>query len=184
VALNIQRVFIEDFEAFVNLSENAEKLFEFIGGEIVEVPSNPYSSQIALRISGFIFMYLMENNIGHLTGAAGGYMVGGDRYAPDVAFISSERQPQLVRTGYNPIPPDLAVEMLSPTDTETTITHKVVNYLRAGTVVWVVNPETQTVAVFHPTEESTKLDNSQTLDGGTVLPGFSLPIKDIFPPQE
>ncbi|MEO0598293.1 MAG: hypothetical protein AAF126_19450, partial [Chloroflexota bacterium] len=56
----------EDFEQFVNLPENADKHFEFIAGEIVEVPSNPFVSKIASIISGFIFMYLLKNDIGHV----------------------------------------------------------------------------------------------------------------------
>ena len=82
------RYSLVEFEAFIDLPENAERFFEFIGGEILEVPSNTYSSKIASRISGFIFMYLLQNDIGHLTGEQGGYMVFGERYAPDVAFIS------------------------------------------------------------------------------------------------
>jgi len=184
MAINMQITTLSDFETFINLPENADKLFEFIAGEIVEMPSNPYSSQIAARISGFIFVYLMQKDIGHLTGEAGGYVVGEDRYAPDVAFISKAKQPELAREGYNPIPPDLAVKIISPTDNQTTITHKVVNYLRAGTVVWVVDPTRQTVEVCQPGGEDLKLDHSATLSGGTILPGFELPVKDIFPAQE
>ena len=184
MAINYHPTTLSDFEAFINLPENADKLFEFIAGEIVEMPSNPYSSQIAARISGFIFVYLMQNDIGHLTGEAGGYVVGEDRYAPDVAFISKVKQPELAREGYNPNPPDLAVEVISPTDNQTTITHKVVNYLRVGTTACVVDPTRQTVDVFQPNGDDLKLDNTDTLSGGTILPGFELAVKDIFPTQE
>ncbi len=56
-------------------------------------------------------MYLLQNAIGHLTGEAGGYYVSGERYAPDVGYISKARQPELAKSGYNPNPPDLAVEI-------------------------------------------------------------------------
>jgi Uma2 family endonuclease len=76
---------VREFEQFTELPENANRLFEFIGGEIVEVPSHPYVSSPAAVISGFLFMYLLKNTIGHITGEAGGYEVSGERYAPDVA---------------------------------------------------------------------------------------------------
>lgn len=104
VALGVYKVSIQDqdmvttemFEAFIQQPQNADKLFELIGGEIFEVPSNPYVSKIASRISGELYIYLKTHDIGHLTGEAGGYMVGGERYAPDVAFISYEKQAELV----------------------------------------------------------------------------------------
>src|SRR5829696_4954055 len=91
---------VEEFEAFTELPENVDSLFEFIGGEIFEVPSNPLVSKFASRMNLYIGMYLLQNNIGHLTGESGGYMVSGERYAPDVAFISYEKQPELASQGY------------------------------------------------------------------------------------
>src|SRR5690606_22485094 len=131
---------VEAFDQFVMLPENAEKLFEYIGGEIVEVPSNPYVSAIAMLIGSLILVFVREKKLGHVTGEAGGYMVAGERYAPDVAFISYVKQPQLVKQGYNPNPPDLAVEVVSSdrADELHMLRIKVTNYLAVGTVVWVV----------------------------------------------
>jgi len=175
----------EEFEAFVNLPENADRTFELVAGEIVEVPSNPYASQIAARISMYIGMYLLQHNIGHVTGEAGGYIVSGERYAPDVAYISKPRQPELARAGYNPNPPDLAVEVVFPTAPETArlLTVKVANYLAAGTVVWVVYPETKEVEVFAPGQPAHILNREGTLEGGELLPGFSLAVSAIFPDE-
>lgn len=61
---------LEDFEAFIALPENADKTFEFILGAIIEMPSNPLVSSIAMKVSLFLGMYLLENNIGHITGEA------------------------------------------------------------------------------------------------------------------
>lgn len=107
-------------------------------------------------------------------------MVSGERYAPDVAFISKSRQPELVKEGYNPSPPELAVEGLSPTDSESALRIKVVNYLAAGTLVWVVKPETQTVEVYTPGQPVRVLGIENTLDGGEVLRNFKLPMQTIF----
>ncbi len=177
---------VDEFDHFVQLPENADRLFEFVGGEIVEVPSNPYASKISQIISGEIYLYLKSNNLGHLTGEAGGYMVSGERYAPDVAFISRIKQPRLVSEGYNPNPPDLAVEVDIPStySTQRNLFTKTVNYLAAGTVVWIVLPERKEVEVFVPGQPKRTLVINDVLDGGDVLPGFQLAVKDIFPAEE
>jgi Uma2 family endonuclease len=171
----------EEFDEWASLPDNADRRLEFIGGEIVEVPSNPYSSSIASRINMFIGMYLLQNDIGHLTGEGGGYMVSGERYAPDVAFISRQRQPELVREGYNPNPPELVVEVISPTDSQKNLRIKVANYLAAGTQVWVVYPDDQEVEVYRPGQPVLILDHTGTLEGAPTLPGFRLPVRDVFP---
>lgn len=175
------RVTAEEFEAFERLPENTEKKFELIGGEIVEMPSNAYSSEVAARISGELYLYLKNHPIGHVTGEQGGYRVFGERYAPDVAFISFARQPQLAREGYNPNPPELAVEVVSPHDDAELLSIKIGNYLGAGALVWVVYPEKKEVHVFAVGQPVKILDVTDTLDGGDVLPNFTLAIKDIFP---
>jgi Uma2 family endonuclease len=181
VAPTHQRMTVEDFEAFVDLPENADRNFEFIGGEIVEVPSNPYSSHIAARIVRYLAAFVDDNNLGHVTTEAGGYKVYGERYAPDVAYISNKRQPELPRHGYNPNAPDLAVEVVSPSDKQEPLLTKVTNYLAAGTVVWVIYPDEKKVSVLLPGQPPKTLTIEDTLDGGDLLPGFSLPVKNIFP---
>lgn len=184
MAINIERYTIEQFEAFVNLPENEDRIFEFIGGEIFEVPSNPYSSFIGAIILTALMNFVMPRKLGYVTGEMGGYKVHGERYAPDVAFISKEKQAQLVREGYNPNPPDLAVEVVSPTDRERKLTVKVGNYLAAGTIVWVVYPETEEVEVYTPNQKVKVIGKDGVLKGGGVLEGFNLAVTDIFPDEE
>ncbi|MBI5668198.1 MAG: Uma2 family endonuclease [Chloroflexi bacterium] len=174
----------EEFERFANLPENADRLFEFIGGEIVEVPSNAFVSAISITIAFFIKLFIREHNIeGFVTGEAGGYMVFGERYAPDVAFISKVRQPELAQEGYNPNPPDLAVEVDFPSThaSQSKLMIKLAYYLAAGTTVRIVYPETKQVQVYAPGQPPKILGINDTLDGGDVLPGFTLAVKDIFP---
>lgn len=171
------------FDDWVQLPENADKRLEFVAGEIIDVPSNPYVSKIAGLILTFINIYLFKNDIGHVTGEAGGYMVAGERYAPDVAFISYEKQAELAKEGYNPNPPDLAVEVVSSENNSTeewTLNIKIGNYLAVGTMVWIVRPEKQSIEVYQPAtptkvyraKDSIKLDN--------VLPDFELKLSDVF----
>ncbi|MBN2305050.1 MAG: Uma2 family endonuclease [Anaerolineae bacterium] len=181
MAVQITRTTVEEFDQFVNLPENADRLYEFIGGEIVEVPSNPYSSQIAARVLVELGIFLKGKDLGHLTGEAGGYMVSGERYAPDVAFLRKARQPELVKTGYNPTSPDLAVEVVSPTDTGRKLSIKISNYLAAGVTVWVIYPEDREIVVHRPGEAARILTADDMLDGGDVLPGFEVTVSDILP---
>ena len=173
---------VEEFEQFVKLPENADRLFEFIGGEIFEVPSNPYSSKISIRIARYVGAFVDDNELGHVTGEAGGYMVGGERYAPDVAYISYEKQPELATEGYNPNPPDLAVEVVSSDSVSENekLTIKVANYLAAGTVVWVARYSKEQFEIYRSGQPVVTLRKGDTLDGGDVLPGFKVKIDDIF----
>jgi len=184
MVIQTQDYTVEKFDDFVELPDNKDKLFEYIGGEVVEVPSNPYSSKIAATLLIEIGIYLKKNNLGHLTGEAGGYMVSGERYAPDVAFISFAKQKRLARTGYNPNPPDLAVEVVSPTDSEKKLSIKVSNYLADQTTVVVIYPDEQEIAVHTPGERVIVLGIEGMLTVESVLPNFTVAVKDIFPAQD
>jgi Uma2 family endonuclease len=182
----LQRTFVtpEAFDRFVDLPENADKLFEYIAGEIVEVPSNPYASEVGSNCIFHFKLFLRENKIeGHVTGEAGGYVVAGEKYAPDVAFISKKRQHALAKEGYNPFPPELAVEVDFPSTYESArkLQIKIANYLAAGTLLWIVYPETKTVEIYAPGQPMRWVGIDDTLDGGDVLPGFTLAVRDIFP---
>ncbi len=113
-------------------------------------------------------------------GQMGGYVVSGQHFIPDVAFMSKTRQPQPSNETYNSQAPDLAVEVLSPTDDDSNVRLKLADYLNAGTTVWIVDPEAKTVEIYSPNKPSIKLAESDTIDGGDVLAGFQLPVKDIF----
>ena len=174
----------EEFDEFILEADPEDKIFEFIGGEIVEVPSNPYVSGIGLTIGSYIRVFVRENgNFGHVTGADGGYRVSGERYAPDVGYISKDRQSELARIGYNLIPPELAVEVISNEANNQELNNlrwKITNYLAAGTVVWVVFPASMRIEIHAPGQAVKKLGIDDILDGGDILPGFKLPVRDIL----
>lgn len=183
MALQRQRVTAEQFDDFIQQPDLGDRVFEFVGGEIIEMPSNPYSSKISQMIAGEIYIFLKGKKLGHLTGEAGLYRVGGERYAPDVGYISRDKQAELAHSGPNPNPPDLAVEVISDEGSVTEIDQlmlKVSNYVAAGTAVWVVYPQTKAVRVHVPGQPVQIIGLDGTLDGGTALPGFVLPLRDIF----
>ncbi|HML23328.1 MAG TPA: Uma2 family endonuclease [Aggregatilinea sp.] len=186
MAVQAPRLTAEEFERFAALPANADRRLEYIGGEVIEVVSNQVSSALVYRIGLFIGMYLMQHPHveGFVTGSDGGYVIAGERYIPDVAFVSKARQAAPSDRPYGLVPPDLAVEVLSPTNDPDAMMTKIGNYLAVGTVVWVVNPPKQTLHVFAPGQAVKPLGIDDTLNGGDVLPGFTLALKDLFAPAE
>ncbi|MBN1200618.1 MAG: Uma2 family endonuclease [Anaerolineae bacterium] len=176
-----KRYTVEEFDQMVPLPENADRRLEYVGGEVVEVVSNNYASMIAALILAQIVVHVQRHELGYVTGADGGYQVSGERYIPDAAFISKARQPDPSHDAYNPNAPDLAVEVLSPSDDLNLLRVKVANYLAAGTVVWVVRPEPQNIEVYVPGQPVQRLGSDATLGGGEVLPGFEVAVSAVFP---
>ena len=171
----------EAFEQYVALPENADRRLELIEGEVYEVVSDSYASEIGALLLGLILQFVRAHGLGRVTGADGGYEVAGNRFIPDVAFISTARQPQRPRTAWNPLAPDLAVEVLSPGNSDEEIRMKVGSYLYAGTTVWIVDPERRRVEVYPPGKPPFSAGMQDTLSGGDVLPGFTLAVTEIFP---
>lgn len=172
------------FETYALLPENEDRILELIDGEIVEkVPTNARASQVGGKILSRLDRHLDDNDLkGHITGADGGFMIGTDRYAPDVAYLSADKQARLEGRGYNSVPPDLVVEVETNITKETraTLKKKIANYLNQGIVVWAVYPETEEIKVHAPGKEVVTLGIDDVLTGGDVLPGFSVPLKKIF----
>ena len=110
--------------------------------------------------------------------------VGRERaFVPDIAFATHERRavPGRNERQFLWTAPDLAIEVLSPDQPAAPFADKLLFYLRHGVrLVWVVDPETRTIYVYRPDEEAQILRPGDTLDGGDVLLGFSVPVDDIF----
>jgi len=174
------RVSLKEFEQFIALPENANRDFEFIEGKIVEVVSNNYSSKIGGLFLIKLGVHVLAGDLGDVTGADGGYMVNGERYIPDVAFISRAKQPEPCYEAYNPLPPDLAIEVVSQSNNECDIRTKIINYWYGGTLLWLVDSFKKYVQVSVPNESPQTIGLDGVLDGGNVLPGFRLAVKDIF----
>jgi Uma2 family endonuclease len=98
--------------------------------------------------------------------------------APDVPFVRQERD--LDERGFYPGPPDLAVEVISPSDTYTEVDEKVAKYLACGTpMVIVVDPRKRSASVYTP-GNFIRVSVDDTLDGGDVVPGWKLPLRELF----
>ena len=125
-------------------------------------------------------MYIAANHLGRMTGADGGYVVCGEMYVPKGAFVSYQRQRKADNVLYNPVAPDLVIEVLATGNPEIVMTRKIGNYLAAGTLVWVADPDLETVDVYTSGQPRQTLRVGDILDGGAVLPGFTLALADIF----
>jgi Uma2 family endonuclease len=173
-------------EMLLELQQAASEdmLYEIHMGDLIAMPlSGDTASELALEIARLISNLVREYRLGRVTGADGGYILTRDPatllYAPDVGFIAKDSaQP---RTGkFYEGAPDLAVEVISPHDRAGEIHTKVQNYLKYGTrAVWVVYPDTRTLTV-HLANGARTLGVGDVLDGGDILPGFSLRISDLF----
>jgi Uma2 family endonuclease len=177
----IHAMTVEEFEEYVLLPENADKHFEYIGGEVVEVTSYDLSSEVAMIIGSFLTVFIRQNKLGRVKGADGGYRIANERYSPDFGFTAQAKKPRPTGELYDSAPPDLVVEVLSPSNRERDMRIKIGNYVSVGAMVWLVDPEARRVEVYAPGQPVKVLGIGDTLDGGTVLPGFALPVKDIFP---
>jgi len=103
--------------------------------------------------------------------------------APDVAFVRTDRVPPPdERRKFAELAPDLVAEVTSPSDRVGEVNSKVAQWLDAGVrLVWVVDPESRIVVAHQPGGVAHLLRGDDVLDGGDVLPGFSLPLRDLFP---
>jgi len=185
----IQQKFISaaEFWELSHQPEYANKVVELVGGEIVEMSRlGAEHGFIAGKTFRYIDEFVEKGNLGYVT-TESGYILfknphtGKDTVrGPDVAFVRLEHAPDGLPEGYFPFPPDLAIEVVSPNDTAYDIDEKVADYLRAGVVlVWVLYPRKR--AIVHTAQGETLIGLQGALDGGEVLPGFSLPLARIFP---
>jgi Uma2 family endonuclease len=160
------------------------RLCELVDGTLVEKGMGLRESLLAVFISSLLRPYCHQHNLGIVTGEQGALRLWeGLVRIPDVAFISWDMLPGR-RIPDEPIPdlaPDLAVEVLSESNTRAEMERKRGEYFRAGTrLVWEVDPGTRSVAVYTQPDSPTILRDADILDGGPVLPGFSLPLSEVF----
>ena len=160
------------------------RLCELVDGVLVEKVMAYYESRVASLISHFMEDFLEEHDLGIAAGADGMMRLApGLVRIPDVSFISWKRLPnrRVPREPVARLGPDLAVEVLSEGNTEKEMERKLREYFTAGAqLVWIVDPEVRTVAVYTDPEDCTVLHERQTLTGGDVLPGFTLPLRKLF----
>ena len=171
----------QDLLTFV---ERDKRLVELVDGTLVEKPMGYYESLLAGVLIQLLRNFLDAHDLGIVLAADDPLrLASGLVRIPDVCFISWERFPNRELPA-EPIPelaPDLAVEVLSESNTEAEMERKLREYFAAGTrVVWYVEPEPRTVRVYTSPSDVRLVGEAETLDGGTVLPGFQLKVREWF----
>ena len=160
--------------------------YELIRGELIRMsPAGNRHGKFAMRVGTPLGVYVDDNDLGEVYAAETGYFLAFDPdtvRAPDVSFISRERLDEIGETdGYWPAAPDLAVEVISPNDRYAEVEAKVLEWLDAGTrMVIVVNPRTRLVRVHRSPSNVVTLTSDDVIEGGDVVPGWSLAVSRIF----
>ena len=165
-----------------------DRIVELVEGVIVDMSRPGWEhGEILSLIHAKIAVHVIENGLGRVAVGDTGFVLerredGKDTVRGlDLAFISKENASENLSSGWTTIAPDLAVEVISPSNTASDIAKKIRQLLRAGTtLVWVVYPELRSVAV-HRADGAMTLMEGDTLTGGEVLPGFEVRLADIFP---
>jgi Uma2 family endonuclease len=159
-------------------------IYELVDGVLVEKGMGFTESALAGLILSILRAFVVPRNLGLVSGPDGMMrLFPGLVREPDVAYVSWGRvpggcYPSEAIAGFVP---DLAVGVLSRSNTKAEMSRKRREYFAAGVrLVWQVDPRARTVSVYLTPENSTTLDAAQTLDGGNVLPGFALPLTDLF----
>lgn len=172
-------VSLEEFRRWALLDENADRDYELINGQIIEITPKATSYVGLPSLIVFpVYMFCREHGLlCYTSGAKGAYDILGNVIAPDFAF-----KPTPMSDEYpDPEPPLWAVEIISPTDKATDVRAKRGIYLRAGILYWEIYPQSRNVDVYAPGQSVKTVRADGTLDGGDVLPGFTLPLSALFP---
>lgn len=162
------------------------KLCELVDGVLVEKAMGTKEGYYAGVLLHLIWSFLDKHSLGIVLGADGMLrLLPGLVRIPDVSFISWERLggDELPDDAIASLVPDLAVEVVSKGNTKEEIDRKLTEYFETGVrLAWVVYPKTRTVKVYTAVDEVRTHRESESLDGGEVLPGFKLPLAKLFAP--
>ncbi len=163
------------------------KRFELVNGRLVERNMGAESSEVAGELLLVLGLHCKKHDLGRFWPADNGYQcfphAPGLVRRPDVSFIKKGRLPGDVSPkGWIRIPPDLAVEVVSPNDTAEQLEEKLEDYQKAGVpLVWVIYPERRMARVFRLDGPTTMLREDDELSGEDVVPGFRCPLREILP---
>jgi Uma2 family endonuclease len=167
-----------------------DRRYELVDGELVEKPMSAISGITGGELLGLLHHFVRKHNLGLVLLAETGYRCFADDpdkvRKPDISFIGRDKiSAELWETGFIRTVPDLVVEVLSPSDVSYEVDRRVQDYLSAGVkLVWVVHPQSRSVHVYRPGGQGVILSERDELDGEQVLPGFRLPVREIFRPLE
>jgi len=159
--------------------------YELDDGELIKMsPGNPTHGQVGAKIISRLSLFVEANDLGAVLALDSGFVLSRDPdtlRAPDVAFVLKQRLADLPQTGFPEIAPDLAIEVISPSETPRHIERKIQQYLDAGTTaVWLFYPYENRAVVRLRSGETRSLAGNDTIEEPDLLPGFALRLAEIF----
>jgi Uma2 family endonuclease len=167
------------------IEDDGQRRYELLRGELLEMgPTGDEHGAIQFELARRLGNYIVEHQLGRGYGAETGFLLARDPdtvLAPDITFVRADRLPAERQGPYLALAPDLVVEIVSPSDRLSRVNDKMLTYLDAGVrLVWIVDPQRQIVTTYAADGTVRVLRDADELDGGDVLPGFRLPVADIF----
>jgi len=160
-----------------------EGKYELVDGELHHMsPAGARHGRLVLRLAAKLVAFVTEGRLGEVfDGQTGFRLPDGNLRSPDISFVAAARLPQGVPAGFLHVAPDLAVEVLSPSDRASDLAHKVAEYLAVGVrLLWVIDLEKGTAVLYRPGSPPRTVREDGVLDGEDVLPGFSCPLAALF----
>ena len=163
------------------------KLYELVRGKLICMsPSAALPGVVAGNLFARLWSFVEQYGLGILGIADSGFRLASNPdtvRAPDLWFVRAERvPPEGIPRTFWPGAPDLAVEVLSPSDRFVAVLEKAQDYLNAGTRrVWVIDPEGRSAAVFRPDGPPRLMDENGALDGEDLIPGFRVALRELLP---
>ncbi|WP_088890828.1 Uma2 family endonuclease [Leptolyngbya ohadii] len=172
-------------EELMSLSKDGHR-YELVDGELIDAGSSGMEhGVISSLLSGLLAIHVRQHKLGIVCDSSTAFTLrsGNNKRSPDVSFVAKERLKGLKRPprGFFQGSPDLAVEILSPSNTVEEVHDKIVEYFENDTrLVWVIHPDEKYVLVYHSPEPEGFLRPQDSLDGEAIVPGFLMPVSDLF----
>jgi len=171
-------------EAFMALPKDGHR-YELVDGELVDMGNSGMEhGEIGAYLAGLLAIYVRQHKLGTVCDSSTAFTLkSGNKRSPDVSFVAKARLQGLSRPprGFFQGSPDLAVEILSPSNTVEEIHTKIVEYFENETqLVWVIHPDEKYALVYHSPEPDRFLRSTDALEGEEIVPGFSVRIADLF----
>lgn len=155
--------------------------YEYVKGVLIPMPAaSILHGGISVRVIRYLDAHVYQNQLGDVYTAETSFRIGERVMKPDVAYVAKHRVPEDRTKGF-PFPPDLAVEVISPSDILWDVSEKVLAYLDAGTcMVWLIDPVLEHMTVYRPNRAFKILRIGDTLTGEDVIEGFSCAVEKLF----
>lgn len=167
-------------EEFLRLPHDGRK-WEFVEGEAREVPAGYQHDILVINIGAMLKPFARGR--GFVSGSSAGFrMASGNVRSPDVSFMRKERLPGgMPSKGFQDFAPDLAIEIISPSEEPEEMAQKVAEYFGAGAEqVWHLFPDTKRVTIYYSQSDTASFRPEEELDAGDLLPGFSCRAEELF----